>query len=41
MLLLGYVADEKSAGFAGLCNKAGEKPIVWRGKKKIPDHFLF
>jgi hypothetical protein len=28
------MADEESAGFAGLCDKTGGKPVVWRGKKE-------
>jgi hypothetical protein len=33
------MADEESAGFTGLCDKTGGKPVVWRGKKKTPEHF--
>jgi hypothetical protein len=33
------MADEESAGFAGLFGKAGGKPVVWREKKKTPEHF--
>jgi hypothetical protein len=32
---MGYLADEESASFAGLLNKAGGKPVVrWRKRKR-------